>query len=315
VEEVISADKILLNLDNVVARRPITADIFLTDYCNNRCPYCTYARYGETNGRYIRFDDFTDYVEILLDMGVKAVVLTGGGEPTLNPDFLKITRWLEDSNVPYGINTNFNRYVEFSPNYLKVSLDAWNEDVYQAKRGVRAYSKAVENICRYADWKEQNGVKTRLGIQLVVGEVSEITSFYEANRGLPVDYIVFRPMESVLGRFYAGKDVQDEMAVIEGLRKKDSRVVMNYKWHNVDTVFDRCYAHDLSIALDMDGNVIYCCHKPYEKVCHIRDKGVLARYREAVTDMSMCDVPCRLTGPNEIIRMMDNSDKTDRGFI
>ena len=38
----ITGDKMLSHLDRVVGEHlPITADIFLTNYCNNRCPYCT----------------------------------------------------------------------------------------------------------------------------------------------------------------------------------------------------------------------------------------------------------------------------------
>ena len=40
---VISGDKLFYWVDRAVwSKRPITADIFLTDYCNNRCQYCSY---------------------------------------------------------------------------------------------------------------------------------------------------------------------------------------------------------------------------------------------------------------------------------
>lgn len=303
--------KLLLNLDNVVARRPITADIFLTDYCNNRCPYCTYARYGERNGRYMRFNDFVRYSERLLDFRVRGMILTGGGEPTINPDFMRICEYLEDSNIPYGINTNFNQYREIHPTYLKVSLDAWDEDSYQDKRGVRAYERTRENILRYADAKGE----TSLGIQLTVCEPNEILPFYDANRDLPVDYIVFRPIESTRGEYYANRDIYGEMSVLHDLAKLDSRVTVNYKWDKLNMSFDRCYAHDLQIALDTDGNVIYCCHKPYEIVGHVMDSDILDKCRSAVTDMSRCDIPCRLTAPNEIIRVIETDKSRDRGFI
>ena len=42
--KMISENKILFFPEHIVDKRPITADVFLTNYCNNRCPYCTYRR-------------------------------------------------------------------------------------------------------------------------------------------------------------------------------------------------------------------------------------------------------------------------------
>lgn len=49
----ITGDKMLSHLDRIVGdRRPITADVFLTNYCNNSCPYCTYRRWNLEDGAY-----------------------------------------------------------------------------------------------------------------------------------------------------------------------------------------------------------------------------------------------------------------------
>ena len=37
----IMGNKMLAHLDRIVGEhKPITADIFLNNFCNNRCPYC-----------------------------------------------------------------------------------------------------------------------------------------------------------------------------------------------------------------------------------------------------------------------------------
>lgn len=312
----ISANKLLLNLDNVVSGKPITADIFLNDYCNNKCPYCTYARFGERNGEWMKLEDFIRYAEKLQKMGVRGMILTGGGEPTISHDFDKICRWLEYNGIPYGINTNFNVLKLIKPVYLKVSLDGWDEESYQRRRGVRAYGKTVENIKRYVDWKRENGVRSSIGIQLTVDTIEEIEPFYEANKGLDVDYIVFRPIESTLGSFYKGRGVAEELDLLRELKKSDDRVAINYKWDKVHTGFDKCYAHDMQIAINQRGEVMYCCHKPYEIIGNLLDYDILDKVSEARTDMSKCDIPCRLTAPNEVIREIeDNRDSLDGGFI
>ena len=129
--------------------RPITADIFLTNYCNNDCPYCTYKRWErDPKARHMKFEDFRKYAQRLKDLGVKGFILTGGGEPTVNPDFDRIADYLQ--GFRWGINTNFNVIKFIKPDYLKVSLDAYDEDSYERLRGVRNYDQVRRNIIEYA---------------------------------------------------------------------------------------------------------------------------------------------------------------------
>lgn len=288
--------------------RPITADVFLTNFCNNRCSWCTYNRWEHDSAAiYMPFDDFKRYVDRLVSLGVQGVILTGGGEPTINKDFDKITAYMDECGIHYGINTNFNRLKLCKPDYLKISLDGYNEESYERIRGVNAYRKVLENIREYIEWKKLNSPNTNVGIQMVVTDPDDISEFYFANNDLDVDYIVFRPVESTDGCFYSDYSADAvELSVkrIEEIQKFDKRVILNYKWDHLNTKFDKCAAHWAQIALDEKGNVLYCCHKPYQIVGHIMDEDILLKYTEAKTDMSKCDVPCRLTAPNLVFSEM-----------
>lgn len=312
----IAGDKMLFHIDRIKDHRPITADIFLTNYCNNKCPYCTYRRWElDADAKAITYDEFCRYAEKLYSLGVRGFILTGGGEPTLNPDFLKITHYLEENNLHYGINTNFNNLVACKPDYLKVSLDGYDEDSYERSRGVRKYQQVVKNIQAYAEWKKQYSPKTSLGIQWVATTVDDVNAFYEANKGLDVDYIAYRPFESTGGKYYiadAEKErARDIIAAINALRDKDKRVTLNFKWNMLDAVQDRCAANWAQIALNERGEVMYCCHKPYEIIGNVMDRDILEKKAAAVTNMTMCDVPCRLTAPNDIVRRIEAGRKDD----
>lgn len=316
----INDSKLLHHIDRLSGDfRPITADVFLTNYCNNSCPWCTYRRWELEEGAVgVSVSDFVKHTERLIDLGVKGVILTGGGEPTLNKDFYKITGYLEARGVPYGINTNLNILRYFSPNYLKVSLDGYDEDSYEAVRGVRKYGVVRENIIKYAEWKREYSPKTILGIQMVVTDPSCIELFYAANKVLPVDYIVFRPLESTNGKHYNSpemlKKADEAIRAIKSLKEKDGRVILNYKWEMLQRRFKRCEAHWAQIALDERGNVIYCCHKPYSIVGHILDDDILEKCRNAHNDMLSCDVPCRMTAPNAFMEKI-NDPEQNAAFI
>lgn len=310
----INDSKILGYMDRILFdNRPITADIFLTNYCNNNCPYCTYKRWQlPKDSKSVLFDDFVTYANRLKELGVLGFILTGGGEPTVAEDFDAIANYLEETKMPYGINTNFNLLKFIKPNYLKVSLDAWDEDSYEHKRGCRRYNQVRDNIKEYAIWKKTNNVKTSLGIQLLACSSDEVYNFYNANKDLDVDYIVIRPVESTDGEYYA-KDFQNEnrvnsiISAIESLKKFDKRIILNYKWTMLHERFDSCLANWSQLAVNEYGEVMYCCHKPYEIVGHIMEKDILEKKAKFKTIMGMCDIPCRLTGPNCAVSNISNN--------
>ena len=312
----ITGDKMFAHIDRVFGEhKPITADVFLTNYCNNKCPYCTYNRWELSSSAYsMKFDDFMKYTRRLIDLGVEGIILTGGGEPSVAKDFEEIVNWLDTEQIKYGINTNFNKFFHCMPEYLKVSLDAWDEDSYLKKRGVRAYSTVRNNIIEFSKIKSE---KTRLGIQLLAQSVEEVYSFYKGNKDLPVDYISIRPVESTGGLYYRmpGYSIHKPENIVQAIKELqalDSRVVLNYKWDLISCRQSECTAQWAQIAINERGEVMYCCHKPYEIVGHILDKDILSKKEKYITDMSKCDVPCRMTGPNyEVSRMLSPQSNTE----
>lgn len=314
----ISNNKILYNIENIMSRKPITADIFLNSACNNKCPYCTYARYKQRSSSYMTFEAFKDNITILLENGVKGVILTGGGEPTISPDFDKITKYLEKNSIPYGINTNFNVFKEIKPNYLKISLDGYDRESYQKARGVDRYDTVIANIKNYLTFKKMFNINTSVGLQTVATDVVDAIKFYETHKGLDVDYFNIRPMESTCGEYYQEAHAANEriaiLSYLQELNKLDSRVCINYKWHEVKTQFDKCYANFSQIAINENSEVMYCCHKPYEIIGRLDDKDIWEKREKFQTNMQMCDVPCRLTAPNNFIQSLHDAP-SDAAFI
>ncbi len=295
--------KILAYMDRIVgSKAPITADIFLTTICNNACSYCTYKRQGGeiSPQEYISFENFKFYISILLGLGVKGIILTGGGEPSLNPDFEKITNWLEENNIPYGINTNFNIFKYCNPNYLKISLDGYDEKSYFEMRGVNAYSKVISNIKLFIQYKKENSIRSKIGLQILVKNAADILNFYEAHKHLEVDYFNFRPNEDKNNK-YLDAELNLILQNLEYLKSLDNRIIINYKWHYLKDNKSQCLAHWSQFAIDTQGNVLFCCHKPQEIIGHITDKDILQKHHLAKLNKTTCDFPCRLTGPNNIL--------------
>lgn len=108
--------------------------------------------------------------------------------------------------------------------------------------------------------------------------------------------MVFRPVESTAGSYYRDERKKREAEEIKkiriGMAMDDERVTLNFKWGLLDRQEERCTASWVQMALNEKGEVMYCCHKPYQIIGHIMDEDILAKKMAAVTDMSMCDIPC-----------------------
>lgn len=306
----ITENKILLYQDRITGeKQPITADIYLTEYCNNSCEYC---RFGKRTGRWMSYNLFVQVYRRLCELGVRGFILTGGGEPTVNPDFDAITRFLEIEGAAYGINTNFNVYRESKPVFIKISIDEGCREKYKQMRGVDKLLTVTENIKRYRAFVETEKANTRIGIQCVTKDVEQIRRFYEfskENLWRYVDYIQFRPIE----KKGENLDYTAILAELEKLQKVDDKIYISYKFNYVNFQPQKCIANWVSITVGTDGMVHYCCNRPGLIVGSVFDDNILPEKQRFCVDMRQCERPCRLTGAN--ISLFDRIEDKEIYFV
>lgn len=271
-------------------KRPITADIFITDYCNNRCNYCNYAH--ET-GKFMSAELFTEVVDRLRELGVRGVILTGGGEPTVNPDFDKIVAYLEAERIPYGMNTNFNIRKDFNPVWVKVSVDAGTREEYKRIRGVDKFDEVAENVRYFLSRRKES----RIGLQCVSYDLEQVKSFYDYWKDFDVDYFQFRPIEGL----DVVRDYGEVLAFLDEASEVDGRIYKSYKYGLVDWLPKTCLGNWSTICVRWDANVPYCCAKPNNIVGSVFELGILEKKRFFQNDMRTCEKPCRLTGVNNFL--------------
>lgn len=87
--------------------RPIVTHIMLTDVCNHSCAFCSVQyRAGDS----LPFDDVVAYLDILQSRGLKAVILSGGGNPILyrngGKDFNDVVDHIHGRGLEIGLITN-----------------------------------------------------------------------------------------------------------------------------------------------------------------------------------------------------------------
>lgn len=117
---------------------PLFINLDLTTACNFRCPYCVDMGILN-NGRQFTFSQVCSIVDNLYKHGLKAVLLIGGGEPTLYKDFASVVRYLKKRGLQVGIITNgsfMDKIIEIAkelrnPDWIRVSLDAASNELFQ----------------------------------------------------------------------------------------------------------------------------------------------------------------------------------------
>jgi organic radical activating enzyme len=85
--------------------------------CNLSCPYCSVTERDIHNR--IEVDVIMDYVYQLKARGLKAVILTGGGEPTAYKEINELVQWLKSEDLSVALITNGTLTKRLKPETLK----------------------------------------------------------------------------------------------------------------------------------------------------------------------------------------------------
>lgn len=134
--------------------------LVLTNRCNQDCNFCAYRSHGYSSSEEFRAQDqmstkdALQVVESCRALGVGAVEITGGGEPTLHPGLPDVCTALRDYGIDYSIVTNGSRASDevfqalSGAKWVRFSLDAGRASTYAAIRRTQssAMERARENI-------------------------------------------------------------------------------------------------------------------------------------------------------------------------
>ena len=83
--------------------RPVVSHIMPTDICNHKCAFCSVqTRDGDT----LDLDWIATYLDQLTPIGLKAVILSGGGNPILYKRFNTLVDLLHSRKLKIGLITN-----------------------------------------------------------------------------------------------------------------------------------------------------------------------------------------------------------------
>ncbi len=148
--------------------------------CNLRCPYCS-TTYKESQGR-IKLDVIKDYIKKLKRRGLRAVILTGGGEPTLYPQFNELVAWLHEHALQIALITNGAESYKVDPllwkrfTWIRVSVNffpGWKEKIYIPWHSLDHVTIGMS--CVFTD-QHESPREMKAGWEKLLGDVADVAN-------------------------------------------------------------------------------------------------------------------------------------------
>ena len=209
---------------------PLSINLDLTTACNYACDHC--IDWDILNSG-ISYDDaqLRASIATMSARGLRSVILIGGGEPTVYPQFASFVRFLKALGLQVAIVTNGSRnerILEIADcldenDWVRLSLDAGTDTTFQAMHKPKK-PITLEAICRGIPPIKAVNPKPRVGFSYiitwegsersaqapaVVENLDEMPLAARLARDHGFDYISFKPF---LTRTEAGAEVMDPAA-------------------------------------------------------------------------------------------------------
>ncbi len=195
-----------LPLKNPEIQPPLHVRIKPTNVCNHDCSYCAYRTDYLQLGidmvvkDYIPRQKMIEITEDLIEMGIKAVTFSGGGEPLVYPHILEVLQKLADSPIKFAALTNGSRLkgevariFAHQGTWVRISIDGWGDESYAGYRNVAMgeYSKVMNNM---AEFKKMNG-PCKLGVSFVVDDknASHVYNAVRQYNNIGIDSVKISP--------------------------------------------------------------------------------------------------------------------------
>lgn len=327
---------------------PIHIRMKPTNICNHNCWYCAYRADNLQLGidmkrrDYISQEKMMEIINNVVDMGVKAITFSGGGEPFCYHYLLETVKKLSQTSVKFAALTNGARLqgevakiFAYCGTWLRVSMDGWDDESYSSYRRVPEgeFTKVMSNMENF----KKIGGKCYLGVSLIVDKNNApyIYKFIERLKNIGVDSVKISPCivsnDGIENNKYHQpifeKVKQQVEKAIENLAEDKFEVFDAY--HELDEKFKKEYTWcpylQILPVIGADLNIYSCQDKAYNlgeglvgsiKNQRFRDFWFSDKNKFFKTNPSVhCNHHCVANAKNKLILDYLNVDKKHLEFI
>ncbi len=269
--------KVINHLDRVKAvlrgefPPPVTLEIDPTNACNHACVWCIDAIHRDKNGKdSLPIELAKQAVADAKEMGVRSLVVKGGGEPLVYPHIEELLRFAKSIDLEVGVITNGERLIDFADvlrdtcSWLRISLDAGSKETHQSThrpKNPNAYEKIWQGIEHLAD-------KVYCGVIYIIHPLTfhEMAITARRAKAAGCKYIGFKRvvadeelfdaemyMSIDTNYLFAKRHYEDASFTVMGFR------IYNFTHGPAGKEYNQCLGHHLVGILCANGGVYACC--------------------------------------------------------
>jgi radical SAM protein with 4Fe4S-binding SPASM domain len=241
--------------------------------CNLRCRYC-YAQSGEDLVKIADFKILKRIISEAKELGITSVVVIGGGEPTLYPNFRELIAYIDSLGIIPVVFSNTILITEELAGFLYEhnasvmgkldSLKPEVQDYLAGKKGAsQELKKGLENLLQAGFSNPVEPGKLRLGVSFVsnkinLEEVEDIWHFCRQNN-------IFPNMEILTPTGRANDELEDKLLTPGEIKEYKLRLLdidrkyYGYNWLPYTPITaSGCLQHLYSLYINIEGDVRPC---------------------------------------------------------
>lgn len=296
---------------------PVMVHMSICNLCNLTCSFCCFA--NRSSKDILSIDKIKQALISFRKLGVTGLEFTGGGEPTLHPQFDEAVSFAHELGYKIGICTNGSKLKNIKTwdkfSWVRLGLYGWTEGY---SYDLSVFDGLDVKISGAYVWDESidtsynpniTGVFLNKKIKRVSKNTQQTDKFYEMIEWVERNKIPTRIAVNVIkSAEEANRDMDKIKKMLENLKTSYAFISdFNFKLERKN---DHCYMHMVKPFVFTDGNVYVCpsselaLENKYNineefMLCNI--EGIEAFYKKGVTMRRHACSYCKYAMQNELI--------------
>jgi len=293
---------------------PINIEISPSGICDANCKNCFYRQDNNKllglDKTFIDRDRMYELIEEFVELKVKSISWTGGGEPTLHPNFSEFVQWAKYAGIQQGLFTNALKPIKYDPRFFQwIRVTKTNKSINEEIVKTLRPCKTLGLCLNYSEDENEDDIKRLLEIAEKLDEMKESPNH--------TTYVQVRPALKIKGESY-----ENEVPKIKHPLLK----ITNYKFLGLTTErnYNKCEAYHFAPFIWQDGDVDVCGYQrknPDYNLGNLYAKGLIGKFKtimdnapKNVNVIKSCQVCCKLNEMNSIIQLRKDLEKRDINF-
>jgi MoaA/NifB/PqqE/SkfB family radical SAM enzyme len=266
---------------------PVTIEFHPSNCCNHKCPECCYTTPTLPNKFRKHWDMnlFPQFLEDINEMNVKAITLSGGGEPLIHPNINEIISGFKENGQDVGLITNGGMLdlekcdvIVKNCTWCRVSIDAASQEKYDMMHGQNisnSFDELVEKVKILADAKLKHNSEITLGVSFLLTPfnytdlipfINMFSKIEGLNYGQIKPLICINEVRNKSEMFFWDKRIFDALNAISAYSTDEFKIYsLSYKFYDLianegKMPFNKCFGHPLYPTVGADGSVFICCN-------------------------------------------------------